>query len=663
MSDHELQVIAARVRLALYEQIAWSESKSRSADGARWQDLWIERDQRGAWRTENERARELLDARTKVEVSLTEVGTRLRRLTDVFGLDARESDLIQATLAAAVAPELAGTFVAAGGRALPTESLMASLFDHGVQRVLTPHSPLARWDLVHRIDLGPGEPDGLALDPAIIDWFTGVYSVDAELVGLVRAVAPRAPLAGWPIFEIGDRILARWAADGPSPLRIVVCAPPGSGRTTFAAALARHLKLGLIAIDADASDDATWSSVVLRAHRHAFLTRTALAFTGNAALRRPWPRLGSAFPLTFSSCEIDRMPQPVPDVTDVVIELPPLTIGDRITLWRELVPAAATWNGEVEELARRFRASPADIAHAARRAVSTPAEASSVINERTRDLLGELATRLDCPFAWGELVLAPNLIEILRDFEYEGRVRTALWEEPGLRRLFPQGRGLFALFTGPPGTGKTMTAQVLARELDLPLYRISLATVVSKYIGETAKNLQRILSRAEHLDAVLLFDEADALFGRRTEIKDAHDRYANTDTNHLLQAIESYAGIGILASNKRSNIDPAFTRRLRYVLDFARPDAAQRRALWGQVLGAIVDTPVASLEHTLDALANAIELTGAQIKYAALAAILAAKRDQHPISVAHLLRGVDRELQKDGRSLSERERALVAHAS
>ncbi|TMQ06594.1 MAG: ATP-binding protein, partial [Deltaproteobacteria bacterium] len=311
---------------------------------------------------------------------------------------------------------------------------------------------------------------------------------------------------------------------------------------------------------------------------------------------------------------------------------------------------------------RRFRASPADIAHAARRAVATPAEAGSVIGERTRDQLGDLAARLECPFSWDDLVLAPGVIEVLRDFEYEGRVRTALWEEPGLRRLFPQGRGLFALFTGAPGTGKTMAAQVLARELGMPLYRISLATVVSKYIGETAKNLQRILSRAEHLDAVLLFDEADALFGRRTEIKDAHDRYANTDTNHLLQAIEAYAGIAILASNKRSNIDQAFTRRLRYVLDFPRPDAAQRRALWTQVLGAIAGDALAPLDRTIDALASAIELTGAQIKYAALAAILAARRDQHSVRATHLLRGVDRELQKDGRSLTERERALVVHA-
>lgn len=662
MSDSELQAIAARVRLALYEQIAWAAHCRTGSEGLAWRDRWMEREERKTWSASDERGRELAAARARVEASLPGVASRVKRLAEIFALDAREIDVIEATLAAAIAPEISSVFVAACGRPLPTEALLSALFDHGVRRVLTPDSPLARWELIHRIEFAPGESEGLALDAAIVDWLAGGYTIDEALVEVAQPVAARAPLTAWPVAEVGDRIAARWAARVPSPTRVVVCAPPGAGRTTFSAALAQRLELGLLAIDADAIDESAWPSVVRRAHRHAFLTRTALAFTGEAAQRRAWPRLGTAFPLTFVCCEPERMPVAAPDATDLVVELPPTTIRDRITLWRELVPAAATWNGAVEDLARRFRASPADIAHAARRAVTTPGEAGSVISERSRDHLGELATRLECPFSWDDLVLAPNLVEMLRDFEYEGRVRSALWEQPGMRRLFPQGRGLFALFTGAPGTGKTMAAQVLARELGMPLYRISLATVVSKYIGETAKNLQQILSRAEHLDAVLLFDEADALFGRRTDIKDAHDRYANSDTNHLLQAIEAYAGIAILASNKRNNIDQAFTRRLRYVLDFPRPDAAQRRALWVQVLGAIAADALGPLENSIDAIASAIELTGAQIKYAALAAIVAARRDEAPIGPVHLLRGLDRELQKDGRSLTARERALVTHA-
>ncbi|TMQ16554.1 MAG: hypothetical protein E6J91_11620, partial [Deltaproteobacteria bacterium] len=176
MIDRELQTIAARVRLVLYQQIAWAETCA-SGDGARWRDRWIERDEWRAWSASDERGRELAEARARIEAGLSEVTPRLKRLAEMFGLDAREVDVVEAALAAAISPELAGAFVAACGRALPTESLIASIFDHGVRRVVTPESPLARWELVRRIELGPGEPDGFALDPAIVDWFTGAYAI------------------------------------------------------------------------------------------------------------------------------------------------------------------------------------------------------------------------------------------------------------------------------------------------------------------------------------------------------------------------------------------------------------------------------------------------------------------------------------------------------
>ncbi len=176
-------------------------------------------------------------------------------------------------------------------------------------------------------------------------------------------------------------------------------------------------------------------------------------------------------------------------------------------------------------------------------------------------------------------------------------------------------------------------------------------------MGETAQNLERILSRAAHMDIVLLFDEADALFGKRTEIKEANDRFANTDTNYLLQALESYAGVALLATNKRANLDPAFIRRLRYVLEFSRPDAAQRREIWQRVIGELAGVEaVHALSRSMDRLAEDVDSTGAQIKYAVLSAIFAARRDSSPLRPEHLLRGLDRELMKEGRALNERER-------
>jgi SpoVK/Ycf46/Vps4 family AAA+-type ATPase len=219
-----------------------------------------------------------------------------------------------------------------------------------------------------------------------------------------------------------------------------------------------------------------------------------------------------------------------------------------------------------------------------------------------------------------------------------------------------------ALFSGPPGTGKTMAAQVIAADLELDLFRIDLATVVSKYIGETAKHLAQIFAQASRMNGVLLFDEADALFSKRTEVRDSHDRYANADTSYLLQLVEEYRGIVILATNKRQNIDAAFIRRVRYIFEFPRPDAAGRRRIWRQLIGELAGHETLSrLEATIEALATNIELSGAQIKNAVLASIFVSRRSREPLAMAHLLRGIERELGKEGRSLGSRELERLMH--
>ena len=251
------------------------------------------------------------------------------------------------------------------------------------------------------------------------------------------------------------------------------------------------------------------------------------------------------------------------------------------------------------------------------------------------------ARRITTGLGWSDLVLAPEVQDegqtILTWIEHGA----ALLRDWGLQQAVKP--GWRSLFHGPPGTGKTLTATLLGQAVGADVYRIDLSMVVSKYIGETEKNLAGVFDQAQHRHWILFFDEADALFGKRTEIKDAHDRYANTDTNHLLQAIEAYAGVAILTSNKRGNIDPAFIRRLRYVLELPRPDVTQRRLLWRRLardLARVED--VDALGRPLDALA-ALDLTGAQIKYAVLAAVVAARRDGGAVTAAQLLRGVDRE--------------------
>jgi adenylate kinase family enzyme len=587
----------------------------------------------------------------------------LMRLARIFSLDRREIDYIEACLAIDADPSLARTLALLADdstRAYTSEPILARLYDHGLQRVLTPDSPLARWRLVRVEAMAPGDPSVVTLDPLVRDWLVDQRRLDGTLVGIARLVPSRAPLPRWPVDSA-----AAWARDvvtGGGRARVHVVGSPGAGRRTFASCIAEQLGLPLLVIDADAVGDDDWGDVVLAANRQAFLDGCAIAWLGDAATARRWPDLPAIFPVQFLIGEVG--PATSSGAIDRTIEMPSLEVVERAAMWRQHLPQASAWaDDELSALAAHHRLTPGEIEDVAARRPLTAPEAGELVRERSRYRLGELARWIESPFGWDDLIVPATIRDALEDFVYEARHRATFWEQPAAQRLFPQGRGLFALFTGNPGTGKTMAAQVIAAALGLDLFRISLASVVSKYVGETSKNLQRILARAEAIDAVLLFDEADALFGKRTEIKDAHDRFANTDTNYLLQAIEAYRGIAILASNRKANIDPAFTRRLRWVLDFPRPDVAQRRALWGRLIGELAgEAPAAALSPSLDTIAETIEVTGAQIKYAILAALFAARRDGRPLEPRHLARGLHRELLKEGRALSDRDRERLGDA-
>ncbi|MBX3251053.1 MAG: AAA family ATPase [Myxococcales bacterium] len=222
--------------------------------------------------------------------------------------------------------------------------------------------------------------------------------------------------------------------------------------------------------------------------------------------------------------------------------------------------------------------------------------------------------------------------------------------------LFPRGAGLIALFAGPPGTGKTLAAQAVAGSLGLDLVRVDLAAVVSKYIGETAKNLRAVFARAAHMHAVLFFDEADACFAKRTELRDAHDRHANADTSYLLTLLEEYRGVAILATNQRTSLDPAVVRRVRYVVELPRPERPERERLYRRLVaeaGGAPDDPM------IDALAAAAELSGAQIRDVVITALVHARREARPLVGVDLLRGLERELHKEGRSLRPEQREKV----
>jgi adenylate kinase family enzyme len=479
--------------------------------------------------------------------------------------------------------------------------------------------------------------------------------MDPTLVGPVQIVELCEPLESWPV-EMAARMIQR-AIERESAVRVLLIGPSASGRRTFAASVAAHFGMQTLSVDTTEITDTDWPDTFMRAQRLAVMGSAALVWHGDR-LDRHWPRNVAPAPIQFVTCDVDQVVPPCDHVVDHRIDMPTPTLDERRRLWKANIPESVAWPvNDLATLVTRYRLNAGDIMSVARRAPASAREAAAYARELTRHWLGELGRLLDCPFTWDDLVVPDKLRETLEDFAFEAQDRATFWERPNAQRLFPRGRGLVALFSGPPGTGKTMAAQIVAADLELDLFRIDLATVVSKYIGETAKHLAQIFARASRMNGVLLFDEADALFSKRTEVKDSHDRYANADTSYLLQLLEEYRGIVILATNKKQNIDPAFIRRVRYVFEFPRPDAAERGRIWRQVIGELSgDETLQRLETTIEALAANVELSGAQIKNAVLASIFVARRSREPLAMLHLLRGMERELGKEGRSVGTRER-------
>ena len=263
-------------------------------------------------------------------------------------------------------------------------------------------------------------------------------------------------------------------------------------------------------------------------------------------------------------------------------------------------------------------------------------------NTAVRAGMEQLARRIDVKADWNQLVLPQEQNALLHQITDQVEQRNRVYESFGLHEQMKEGLGISALFTGESGTGKTMAAEVIANALNLDLYRIDLSAVVSKYIGETEKNLHKLFDTAEDSGAILFFDEADALFGKRSEVKDGHDRYANIETNYLLQRMESYRGLAILATNTKDSLDKAFMRRLRFIVDFPIPEGEQRKEIWQKVFPSC--SPVdEGLDY--DRLAK-LNLTGGSIFNIALNTTLLASQDGKSITMQMVLNAACTEFKK-----------------
>jgi hypothetical protein len=333
-----------------------------------------------------------------------------------------------------------------------------------------------------------------------------------------------------------------------------------------------------------------------------------------------------------------------------------LTVGERSDLWRrELGPLAESV--DVADIAAQYVFGPRQVSAAitaaeglARSNGSVPGDRDLRRGARSQNAAGleRLARRVEPAVSWHDLVLPGKTLRQLRDLTTRARTREMVLSEWNMRPGGGRGRGVTALFAGDSGTGKTMAAEVIAGDLGLDLYTVNLATVVDKYIGETEKNLERIFTEASRVSAVLLFDEADAIFGKRSEVRDAHDRYANIESAYLLQRMETFDGLAILATNLRANLDDAFTRRLDMVVDFPLPDEAARLALWQRCLAAPVPT---SGDLRLDTYADAFPLSGGNIRSAAITAAYLAAESGSAVSGDHIGTAIQQEYRKLGRLL------------
>lgn len=333
----------------------------------------------------------------------------------------------------------------------------------------------------------------------------------------------------------------------------------------------------------------------------------------------------------------------------------------REALWRGMLDGAL---GEVDpaDVTAQFILSPVQIrrAAAAARTLAVADGRSTVtadhLRQGSRDQNGagleRLARRIEPAVGWPDLVLPQQVAGQLAELSGRARHREQVLTGWRMRPGGGRGRGVTALFAGDSGTGKTMSAEVIAGDLGLDLYTVNLATVVDKYVGETEKNLERIFTEAAGVNGVLLFDEADAIFGKRSEVRDAHDRYANIESAYLLQRIETFDGLAILATNLRANLDEAFTRRLDIVVDFPVPDEPLRRSLWDRCLGKNLPR---SSDVDLDFLADSFELAGGHIRSAAVTAAYLAAEAGRPVNMADLAGAVAREYRKLGRLVLERE--------
>jgi AAA+ superfamily predicted ATPase len=591
----------------------------------------------------------------------------LLRLISLFGLSDFEADV----LLIAAAPELDVRYQTLFSyaqndvtRKRPTVDfalkLLCATMEQSFERrrSFDARAPLLRSRLLSLID-DPQDREPplasryLAADPRIVAFLTGDSGIDERLAPVAEEISSGP---GWGDLVFNTELHRQLALIEPSAPEAVLLfeGARGTGRRSAARLLAASLEMPLLAIDMRRF---TQPPELLR--REALLRNACLyldcweSYTPSdiqpaqlvARLLIPGRPLflGSTMPWNPNE------PRCSYTVRHLHFAMPP--VSDRAAMWRKSLNGHRD-SVDIGDLAAKFALTPGQISRTARDAARSGEPLHAAAQICAGASLGTFARKVKCVYQWSDLVLPNKPLQQLRETLWSIRHREVVYGRWQFEGKLALGRGVNILFSGQSGTGKTMAASILAQELALDLYKIDLASVVSKYIGETEKNLSAVFRDAQSANCVLFFDEADALFGKRSEVKDAHDRYANLEVAWLLQRMEEYEGIVILATNFVKNLDDAFARRMHHAVEFPFPDTAHRERIWRSAFPA-----GAPLDDDIDFafLARQFDLAGGNIRNVALAAAFLAAEQGGRIRMEHLVLSVGRELQKVGKLPSQTE--------
>jgi hypothetical protein len=591
-------------------------------------------------------------------------------LSQRLGLSQFEQQLLLLCIGMELDTSLAGMCARCqkdSARTYPTFALAFALFEGASWEALSPERPLRFWRLLEISQPG-GQPlttSALRADERIVNYCKGLNHLDDRLFPLlvpmdVQAGAPDLPPSH---RETVDLIVGRLKlVDANRGLPIVQLLGSDTTSKQLVATEAAHsvglhlYRLPTMLLPTQAADIENLTRLW---QRESLLLPLGLYIDALTSGSDTTP--GQASPVTRllerleSAVFLDtRESWPALHKPTLAIDVSKPTSAEQAAIWYSALGLAA--GDSPAQLAAQFNLSYTAIRQLAQEALSDQTPDQAALHSRlweaclasTRPQLDVLAGRIHPKATWDDIVLPPTEVALLRHVAEQVAQRTTVYEKWGFGQKMSRGLGISALFAGDSGTGKTMAAEVIANDLHLNLYHIDLSAVVSKYIGETEKNLRRLFDAAENGGAILFFDEADALFGKRSEVKDSHDRYANIEINYLLQRMEAYRGLAILATNMKSALDAAFMRRLRFIVRFPFPGVAERKAMWQKVFP--VELPKGELDYER---LSRLNITGGNIHSIALNAAFLAARANSPVTMPLVFEAARAEFRKNERPINE----------